>query len=236
MTAKRVSILYLYPYEMNTYGDWGNVCVLQKRLEWRGYQVEVIKHHPGSRLSRRPDIIFFGGGQDSGQSLILDDLHKQAPRLREWIEDGVATLAICGGYQLLGREFITATGENLEGVGVFNITTQAQPGRLIGNVVLTSDRFGSIVGFENHSGRTFLDGDTEPLGVVDKGSGNNGDDKKEGIITDSAIGTYLHGPLLPKNPRVADWLIAHALGVSHKELVQLPDQFVVRARSVAARR
>jgi CobQ-like glutamine amidotransferase family enzyme len=168
---------------MNTYGDWGNVCVLQKRLEWRGCQVDVIKHHPGSRLSRRPDIIFFGGGQDSGQSLILDDLHKQAPRLREWIEDGVATLAICGGYQLLGREFITATGENLEGVGVFNITTQAQPGRLIGNVVLTSDRFGSIVGFENHSGRTFLDGDTEPFGVVDKGSGNNGEEKTlSGII------------------------------------------------------
>lgn len=234
MTAKKISILYLYPYEMNTYGDWGNVCVLQKRLEWRGYQVEVIKHHPGSRLARRPDIIFFGGGQDSGQSLILGDLHKQAPRLREWIEDGVATLAICGGYQLLGREFITATGEHLEGVGVFDIATQAQPDRLIGNVVAVNDEFGTIVGFENHSGRTFLYGDIQPLGRVKKGGGNNGEDGGEGVIYKSAVGTYLHGPLLPKNPQIADWLIANALGISNKELAQLSDDFIVQARSIAA--
>lgn len=236
MSRKKISILYLYPYEMNTYGDWGNVLVLQKRLEWRDYVVEIVEHRPGDRLTKRPDIIFFGGGQDSGQSLILADLQKQAGRLRDWIGDGVATLAICGGYQLLGHEFITISGEHLEGVGVLNVTTQAQSGRLIGNVVLSSERFGTVVGFENHSGRTFLQGGAEALGTVEKGGGNNGEDKKEGIVFKSTIGTYLHGPLLPKNPQVADWLIAQALGITSKELVQLPDSFVAQARASVAYR
>lgn len=236
MNRSKISILYLYPYEMNTYGDWGNVLVLQKRLEWRKYAVEVIEHRPGDTLTKRPDIIFFGGGQDSGQNLILADLQKQSARLQDWIRDGVATLAICGGYQLLGHEFITATGESLEGVGVFDITTRAESGRLTGNVVLTSDEFGTVVGFENHSGRTYLQSGMKPFGSVEKGGGNNGDDKKEGIVYKSAIGTYLHGPLLPKNPQVADWLIARALGVSNKELVQLPDRFVDQARAAITAR
>lgn len=166
----------------------------------------------------------------------MSDLNKHARRLHDWINDGVATLAICGGYQLLGHEFITATGESLEGVGVFDITTRAESGRLIGNVVLTSDEFGTVVGFENHSGRTYLQSGMKSFGGVEKGGGNNGEDKKEGILYKSAIGTYLHGPLLPKNPQVADWLIARALGVSNKELVQLSDRFVDQARAVITAR
>lgn len=236
MTKQKISILYLYPYEMNTYGDWGNVQVLQKRLEWRGFGVEIVEHRPGSKLTTRPDLIFFGGGQDSGQSLILEDLHKNGDRLRSWIEDDVATLAICGGYQLLGKEFITISGESLAGIGVLDVITRAKAGRLIGNVVLKSETFGKIIGFENHSGRTDLLGQSKPFGYVKKGGGNNGVDKKEGIIYKSTIGTYLHGPLLPKNPQVADWLIARALGVSSKELVQLPDKFVAQARALAEAR
>lgn len=233
----RITLLYLYPHEMNTYGDWGNVLVLQKRLEWRGYNVEIIEHRPGDILKAKPDLIFFGGGQDSGQSLILKDLHKHSNRLRDWIESETPTLAICGGYQLLGREFITHTGERLEGVGALPVTTRAESGRLIGNVVLQSDMFDQIVGFENHSGRTsFLSDNVGALGEVRIGGGNNGKDGKEGIIYKTTIGTYLHGPLLPKNPQVADWLIAKALGISNKELVQLPDTFVARARAAVIRK
>ncbi len=235
--TQKITILYLYPHEMNTYGDWGNVLVLQKRLEWRGYSVELVEHRPGDALKIKPHLIFFGGGQDSGQGLILQDLQRVADRLRSWIEGGVPVLAICGGYQLLGREFITHSGEELQGVGALPVTTVAESERLIGNVVLRSDVFGEVVGFENHSGRTsFLQEEEEALGKVQKGGGNNGIDGKEGIIYKSTIGTYLHGPLLPKNPQVADWLIAKALGVSNKELVQLPDTFVAQARAAVTRK
>ncbi len=235
--TQKITILYLYPHEMNTYGDWGNVLVLQKRLEWRGYSVEVVEHRPGDDLKTKPNLLFFGGGQDSGQGLILQDLERIADRLRAWIEAGLPVLAICGGYQLLGREFITHSGEELQGVGALPVTTLAESGRLIGNVVLQSDVFGEVVGFENHSGRTsFLHEEVVALGRVQSGGGNNGVDGKEGIIYKSTIGTYLHGPLLPKNPQVADWLIARALGVSNKELVQLPDTFVAQARAAVARK
>lgn len=235
--TQKITILYLYPHEMNTYGDWGNVLVLQKRLEWRGYSVEVVEHRPGDDLKTKPNLLFFGGGQDSGQGLILQDLGRIADRLKAWIEAGLPVLAICGGYQLLGREFITHSGEELQGVGVLPVTTLAESGRLIGNVVLQSDVFGEVVGFENHSGRTsFLHEEVVALGRVQSGGGNNGVDGKEGIIYKSTIGTYLHGPLLPKNPQVADWLIARALGVSNKELVQLPDTFVAQARAAVTRK
>ena len=234
---QKITILYLYPHEMNTYGDWGNVLVLQKRLEWRGYTVEVVEHRPGDTLKIEPNLIFFGGGQDSGQGLILQDLGRIADRLKAWIEDSMPVLAICGGYQLLGREFITFSGEELRGVGALPVTTVAESERLIGNVVLQSDLFGEVVGFENHSGRTsFLNEELVALGQVQRGGGNNGVDGKEGIIYKSTIGTYLHGPLLPKNPQLADWLIARALGVSNKELVQLPDTFVAQARAAVTRK
>lgn len=230
MSGELVTILYLYPHEMNMYGDWGNVLVLKKRLEWRGYRVSIVEHHPGDKLSERPNIIFFGGGQDSGQNLILKDLHDIAGRLRRWIEEGVAVLAVCGGYQLLGHEFISMNGDRLAGVGALNITTKAQKERLIGNVVLESGIFGTVIGFENHSGRTFLSADSQAFGDVKRGYGNNDHDKKEGIIYKSTIGTYLHGPLLPKNPQVADWLIARGLGIESNKLVQLSDDFVDQAR------
>jgi CobQ-like glutamine amidotransferase family enzyme len=221
---------------MNTYGDWGNVMVLKKRLQWRNYKADIIEHRPGDSLKSKPDLIFFGGGQDSGQSLVIDDLHQNAGLITEWIEAGIPTLAVCGGYQLLGREFILSNGESLAGIGVLDLVTRAETERLIGNVIVESENFGTIVGFENHSGRTELGNDLKELGTVKKGGGNNGSDKKEGVIYKSTIGTYLHGPLLPKNPQVADWLIAKALGVSNKELAQLPDKFVDQARSIAEAR
>lgn len=236
MSDRNIKILYLYPYEMNTYGDWGNAMVLKKRLQWRNYNVEIIEHRPGDSLKSKPDLIFFGGGQDSGQSLIIDDLHKNSGLIAEWIEEGIPTLAVCGGYQLLGREFITADGESMAGIGVLDIVTKAETERLIGNVVIESDKFGTIIGFENHSGRTELGDNLKELGTVKRGGGNNGRDKKEGVIYKSTIGTYLHGPLLPKNPQVADWLIARSLGLSSKELAQLSDKFVDQARSIAEAR
>lgn len=228
-----IRILFLYPQEMNTYGDWGNVLVIQKRLEWRGFRVRIIEHHPGDRLPSDVDLIFFGGGQDSGQSLIMDDLQMIGPQLNEWIEAEKAMLAICGGYQLLGREFVTQTDKRLPGLGILNFTTYAQADRLIGNVIIENQHFGQVIGFENHSGRTFLGQDLQPLGRVLQGAGNNGEDGGEGVIYKATIGTYLHGPILPKNPKVADWLIAKSIGITSKELVQLDDKYVARARSIA---
>lgn len=235
-TRKTVKILYLYPYEMNTYGDWGNVQVLRMRLQWRGWNTEVIEHRPGDVLPSDPDIIFFGGGQDSGQSLIIDDLQKNSDRLHTWIEAGKPMLAICGGYQLLGREFVTQEGDSMPGLGVLDLRTVARSDRLIGNVVLKSPIFGTVVGFENHSGRTFLGSGLNPLGEVIQGAGNNNEDKGEGVIYKSTIGTYLHGPILPKNPRIADWLIERALPEMNNNLMQLPDTYVAQARAIAERR
>lgn len=233
----QVTILYLYPHEMSTYGDWGNVLVLQKRLELRGYGVRVVEYHPGDSMTTKPSMIFFGGGQDSGQRLILKDLQRHARRLCSWINDGVPVLAVCGGYQLLGKEFIAQSGEKLEGVGALPVATQAEAGRIIGNVVIESKKFGEIIGFENHSGRTaFLTSSAVPLGEVKVGGGNNGRDGKEGIVYKNTIGTYLHGPLLPKNPQVADWLIAKALAIPYNNLVHLPDSFVVQARDAVTRK
>lgn len=235
-SRKTIKILYLYPYEMNTYGDWGNVQVLRMRLQWRGWEAKVIEHRPGNALPTDPDIIFFGGGQDSGQSLIIHDLQTNSDQLRTWIEMGKPMLAICGGYQLLGREFVTQAGDSMPGLGVLDLRTVARSDRFIGNVVLESPIFGTVVGFENHSGRTFLGPGLTPLGTVTQGSGNNGEDKGEGVIYKSTLGTYLHGPLLPKNPQVADWLIERALPEMNKNLIQLPDTFVAQARAIAVRR
>lgn len=229
---KTVHILYLYPYEMNTYGDWGNVATLVRRIEARGHTTTVYEHRPGQKLPTEVDLIFMGGGQDSGQSLILSDLQRHATHLHDLVESDCPTLTICGGYQLFGHSFLMQSGELLEGLGVFNVVTQASPERLIGNIRLQSPIFGELYGFENHSGLTQLGENAEPLGEVVMGAGNNGLDRTEGVIYRRAIGTYLHGPLLPKNPEVADWLIAQALGVESGDLQPLEDTFIDRARAV----
>lgn len=235
----KIKILHLYPKEMNLYADHGNVLALVKRCEWRGIKAEVIEYEPGDKIPDDIDIIFGGGGQDSGQEIITKDLPKIASKLKKLIDYGAPTLVICGLYQLLGNYFETAEGKRLEGAHILNLSTKAGPNRLIGNIVIDSPEFGEVVGYENHSGLTKLGENVKPFGTVIMGHGNNGEDKTEGARYKNCIGTYLHGPLLPKNPAVADFLIREALIRQTKkpvELKPLDDSLELRAHKSAASR
>ena len=238
MSDKVVNLLQLYPKDMNIYGDWGNTLVLKKRLEWHGYKVNVLEHNPGDRFPQEVDLIVGGGGQDSGQSAIGSDLKKNSPILRQLADSGVPMLMICGLYQLFGHSFITRSGEVLEGIGLLDVTTIGGEERLIGNIVTSSDEFGLIVGYENHSGQTTLGPNATPFGQVIRGAGNNGRDETEGARYKNVIGTYLHGSLLPKNPKVADWLIEQAVTRKYGDFqpTVIEDRFAELARDVAQRR
>jgi CobQ-like glutamine amidotransferase family enzyme len=203
-------ILQLYPREMNIYGDYGNVLVLKQRLAWRGYGAEILEHNAGDALPGDIDIIIGGGGQDSGQVVIQDDLQGIAPRLREMAEDGTPMLLICGLYQLFGNEFRTHDGTVIPGIGVLDLETRGGTERLIGNVVARSEEFGEIHGYENHSGQTYLGNGLKPLATVVKGAGNNAEEKHEGARYRNIVASYLHGSLLPKNPAIADFLLRTA--------------------------
>jgi CobQ-like glutamine amidotransferase family enzyme len=217
---------------MNIYGDWGNTLTLKKRLEWRGYSVELLEHHPGQVLPRDVDLIVGGGGQDSGQDKIREDLLEIADNLKSLADKGVPMLMICGMYQLFGRFFETEKGKRIEGIGLFKAETVAGPKRLIGNILTKSDQFGEIIGYENHSGLTELDSNQANLGKVIKGAGNNGQDGSEGAVYKNVIGSYLHGSLLPKNPKIADWLIEKAIinKFGNTKLSQLDDSLATKAR------
>ncbi|RRD49023.1 type 1 glutamine amidotransferase [Arachnia propionica] len=207
-----IRIIQLYPRHMNLYGDQGNVLVLRKRLEWRGFDVEVIDHDPGDETDFATGEIFVGGGgQDSGQEIIQDDLQAHGEQLRELVNGGTPMLLVCGMYQLFGRRFVTTEGTELRGINALGVETRAGEERLIGNITLENEQFGRIVGYENHSGQTFLDEGVTPLGKVVRGVGNNSIDGHEGVLQNNVIATYLHGPVLPKNPRLADFLIEAAL-------------------------
>ena len=205
-----LNILHLYPKEMNLYGDHGNVLALRRRCEWRGIGANIIPCEPGNAFPENVDLIFGGGGQDSGQSKIEQDLLSHGERLRMLIEAGTPALVICGLYQLFGKGFRTSEGQFIKGIGIFPAETTAGSKRLVGNITLSTDAFGEVVGFENHSGLTFLNG-CQPFGTVVRGAGNNGKDHTEGAVYKSCIGTYLHGPILPKNPALTDHLIRTAL-------------------------
>ncbi len=233
-----VHILHLYPDRMNIYGDFGNIITLQQRLKWRGLKFEYQTVTVGQKLPKSADLIFIGGGQDKGQILVSEDLQNKKTQLRDLIEAGTPTLAICGGYQLFGEYFMSNDYGELPGIGAFNITTTATDVRMIGNIELDSEKFGRLIGFENHSGATELHDDAQPLGSVMKGFGNNPTSKTEGIVYKNAIGTYLHGSFLPKNPKVADFLLSEAI---HKyepsfELKVLDDILEQRAREQAITR
>ena len=208
---------WLYPDLMNIYGDRGNVVSLARRAEWRGFEVEILELGKGAGDRMEDvDIFFFGGGQDREQELVYDDLlESKALPLGRALAGGAAMLAVCGGYQLLGHHYETAAGERLAGLGLIDLHTVAGKDRCIGNVVVDAADLGlrpaTLVGFENHSGRTRLGPGLRPLGRVVRGFGNNGEDHGEGVVWNRVIGTYLHGSLLPKNPHLADWLIGRAL-------------------------
>jgi lipid II isoglutaminyl synthase (glutamine-hydrolysing) len=215
----KFTIGWLYPDLMNIYGDRGNILTLLKRAEWHGLEADVVElqRGPAGDQMRDVDVFFFGGGQDREQALIYEDLkeHKQ-DALRAAVEGGAQVLAVCGGYQLLGHYYQTAEGERFDGIGLLDVTTKAGSKRFIGDVVVESSQDlhlapRTLVGFENHSGRTFLGPKAGPLGKVLHGKGNNGSDHTEGAIQDGIIGTYLHGSLLPKNPQLADHIVGSAL-------------------------
>ena len=236
-------LLALYPEQMNIYADRGNVLFLQRRCEWRGIGFSYVAAGAGERFDPDAhDLIYIGGGQDRDQRMVAADLlATKRDAIEAAIAAGVAGLAVCGGYQLLGSSYQLGE-ERIEGLGVAPLHTVREPGpRLIGNVSSEVD-LGSgprvLAGFENHGGRTYIDSGGEPLGRVLHGHGNNGRDGLEGIVRGNLIGTYLHGPLLPKNAWLADELIARAIERregTRPELAPLDDRFEDAAHADAER-
>lgn len=210
----RLNVCHMYPDLLNLYGDRGNIIAFSRRCRWRDMQVELFQVNIGDKVDfSRMDFVFIGGGSDREQNLMADDLMERSGQLQEAIESGLVVLAICGGYQLLGKYYKTLEGEVIPGLGILDLHTGGGQTRLIGNVALEVELGGvkkRITGFENHSGRTRL-GNLEPLGRVLTGHGNNGEDRMEGARYKNVICTYLHGPFLPKNPFITDFLISSAL-------------------------
>ncbi|HJU48410.1 MAG TPA: hypothetical protein VJ689_09765 [Gaiellaceae bacterium] len=241
----RIRVGHLYPDYLNIYADRGNIAVLARRAALRGHELEV--QGVGLDDPLRPgahDLLYVGGGQDREQAMIAPDLAGRAGALREAVDGGVALLAVCGGYQLLGRGYRGRDGSWMPGAGLFPLETVAGEQRMIGDVLLDcelepGDRQ-TLAGFENHAGRTLLDDGAVPLGRVVAGFGNDGASGFEGCRVGRALGTYLHGPLLPRNPWLADWLLsqalAHATGDPPAALDALPDELEQQAHAVSAER
>jgi CobQ-like glutamine amidotransferase family enzyme len=238
MSRQTLKILQLYPRDMNIYGDHGNTLVLTQRTKWHGLTPELLTYNPGDTFPDDVDIIIGGGGQDSGQDKVQADLLKIGPKLHKLAEDGTPMLMICGLYQLFGKFFRTRDGHIIHGIGILDIETHAGPERLIGNITTESKQFGEIIGYENHSGQTFLGSRVKPLGMVRKGAGNNGQDDTEGARYHNVIGSYLHGSLLPKNPAIADWLIEQAASRKFDDFTPtvIDDRFAELARKHALKR
>lgn len=229
-----INICHLYPDLLNVYGDIGNILILKQRAEKRGIKVNVQNVSLNDNFTAEDyDLVFFGGGQDYEQSIVSKDLvENKKDEIISYIEAGKVFLCICGGYQLLGKTYATYTGETLDGLGVLDIYTEGSKDRLIGNSIIYNEEFDeTYVGFENHSGKTYI-GDLKPLGVVKHGFGNNGTDKKEGCIYKNTFCTYFHGSLLAKNPELADRLLTLALQNKYGEvtLEPLDDTFELKAK------
>jgi len=225
-----LTVGHLYPDLMNIYSDMGNIICLKKRCLWREINIKIIPISLKEKLVwQKYDLVFGGGGQDRQQKIITEDLQTKKADLKKAVEAGVPMLTTCGTYQLFGHYFKTHEGTNIPGISIFDAYTVASHQRKIGNIVIrlnneTMKQFNNdtIVGFENHSGNTYINRSTTiPLGKVIKGFGNNGRDKTEGAIYKNCLGTYLHGPVLPKNPHLADWLIKTALERKYKKKVDL---------------
>jgi CobQ-like glutamine amidotransferase family enzyme len=241
----RIVVGHLYPDYLNIYADRGNIAVLDRRAAWRGHELEVRALGPGDDVPAGAfDLFYVGGGQDREQALIAPDLAAKGERVRAAVASGAALLAVCGGYQLLGRFYVDTNGVEQPGVGLFPHETVAGERRMIGDVLLECEldpgERRTLAGFENHAGRTRLDPGAEPLGRVIAGFGNDGESGYEGCRVGRAIGTYLHGPLLPRNPWLADWLLrqalAHATGGDPPSLEPLADELERQAHAVSSRR
>lgn len=243
MDRPQVRICSLYPELLNIYGDRGNVITAAQRARWHNLDPVVDEVSLGEPLRFADyDLLLIGGGQDREQKLLAADFATRGPDLAAAVHDGLAVLAICGGYQLMGRYYLAGDGEMLPGLGIFDAYTEASNDRMIGNAVIETELLGTphtLVGFENHSGKTHLGPSARSLGRVVKGFGNNGKDQKEGIVYRNAVGTYLHGSLLPKNPHLADWLLQRALDRRYGGNVQLnrlDDEFEERAHAAVVKR
>jgi CobQ-like glutamine amidotransferase family enzyme len=241
----RIVVGHLYPDYLNIYADRGNIAVLRRRAEWRGLELDVRAIGPGEPTrAGEVDLYYVGGGQDREQALIAPDLAARGEELQDAVAAGTAMLAVCGGYQLLGRFYRDRLGSELPGAGVLPLHTVAGERRMIGDVLLDCELEPglrrTLTGFENHAGRTILDAGAEPLGRVVAGFGNDGESGFEGCRVGRALGTYLHGPLLPRNPWLADWLlaqaVAHATGGEAPALEPLGDELEREAHAVAAAR
>jgi lipid II isoglutaminyl synthase (glutamine-hydrolysing) len=230
----KVTVGHLYPDYLNIYADRGNIAVLTERARLRGHEVEVVPIGIGDAVPGGIDLFYVGGGQDREQALVSHDLVGKGDALRAAVDAGAAFLAVCGGYQLLGRFYRDRSGEELRGIGLLPLHTVAGERRMIGDVLLDCAWAGeTLAGFENHAGRTYLDDGADPLGRVVAGFGNDGRSGFEGCRRGRVYGTYLHGPLLPRNPWLADRLLADALGV---DLAPLDDALEAEAHAVSADR
>lgn len=222
---KSLTIGWLYPELMNTYGDRGNIICLKKRCELRNIDCNIIELEVGfdKELIEKVDLLFMGGAQDQQQQIVEKDLFEKVDILKRAIESNLPGLYICGAYQFLGKYYKDSNGNTIKGLCLFDLYTES-PGlnkkRLIGNIAVKTE-FGTLLGFENHGGRTFLGKDIKPLGKVLSGFGNNGQDKTEGAVYKNSYGSYLHGPILPKNPKLADSLIKLSLEHKYKQKVKL---------------
>lgn len=208
----RITIGHLYPDLLNLYGDRGNIQCMKMRLEWRGYETQVIEYNLGDVIDfSKLDIVLLGGGSDREQMIVCRRLQEIRKDFQSYVEDHGVVIAVCGGYQLLGHEYSTPDGD-MEGLHLVDLLTKQGSPRLISNIVLENPIFPyPVTGFENHGGRTYLGEGVKPFGTVLHGYGNNGEDKQEGVLYKNVVGTYLHGPLLPKNPHVCDYLLKNAL-------------------------
>jgi lipid II isoglutaminyl synthase (glutamine-hydrolysing) len=241
----RLVVGHLFPDYLNIYADRGNIAVLTRRAAWRGHELDVRALGAGSRIAPgEHDLFYVGGGQDREQELIAPALAALGPALQEAVAGGAAALAVCGGYQLFGRYYRDVGGAELPGAGLLPLHTVAGERRMIGDVLIECEvepgAKRTLAGFENHAGRTVLEDGAEPLGRVLAGFGNDGESGYEGCRAGRVVGTYLHGPLLPRNPWLADWLLsqamAHRTGGDPTELEPLPDELEGQAHAVSAER
>jgi lipid II isoglutaminyl synthase (glutamine-hydrolysing) len=239
----KIAIAHLYPDYLNIYADRGNLAVLNGRARRRGIEVDVRSVGLAAATPADANLFYVGGGQDREQALIAPDLAARGAALADAVAGGAVVLAVCGGYQLLGRFYRDRSGAEQPGAGVFPVHTIAGDRRLIGDVLLECElepgERQAVAGFENHAGRTILEDHAEPFGRVVAGFGNDGESGLEGCRLANAIGTYLHGPLLPRNPWLADWLLARAVLHATGELPsleRLPDELEREAHAVASAR